>query len=275
MNLFEREPNITINRKNAMPLRVRSLINQNWSSKPHRLLGSASARVRARLISNVMIFGDIHYLDDDDGYFDLYVRHLCLNNRLYQYNLTGNFRPTTRVRLSGQASIGRIKQNDAFVPYSSNPDFNDLLLPRTSLDGTLETSNLAARLTARLSPQLSLRLRMKYADRDNRTPIDFYTPVITDLLQRPETPNRPYSLKRSRYSAELSYRAHPSVSFIAGKAMKTAAAWIWATRSEQIWVCTLLLAGTIMILIFPARQTPAPLPGGPTHRTVSRPGVLA
>ena len=144
------------------------------------------------------------------------------DSKFHQFSLTGSFRPTKRVRLSGQASIGRITQNDAFLPYSINPDFAELQLPRASLDGKLNTStiNLATRLTANLSSRLNLRLRMKFDDRDNRTPVDFYTPVITDLEQRPETPNRPYSFKRSQYWADFSYRVHPSVSLNGGAKQK-------------------------------------------------------
>ena len=140
------------------------------------------------------------------------------DSKLHRFSLTGSFRPTKGVRLSGLVSIGRITQDDAFLPYSSNPDFAHLQLPRSSLDGRLDTStiNLAARLTARLSSKLNLRLRMKYDDRDNHTPVDLYTPVITDLEQRPETANRPYSFKRSQYWAEVSYRAHPSISINGG-----------------------------------------------------------
>ncbi len=142
------------------------------------------------------------------------------DSKLHRLSMTGSFRPTTKVRLSGQASIGRITQDDVYLPYSINPDFEDLQLPRSSLNGKLDILSLAARLTARLSPKLNLRLRLKLDDRDNRTQVDLYTPVITDFAQRPETPNRPYSFKRSQYWAEFSYRAHPSVSINGGANQK-------------------------------------------------------
>ncbi len=162
------------------------------------------------------------------------------DSKFHQFNLTGSFRPTKKVRLNVQGSIGRITQNDAFLPYSINPDFVDLQLPRLSLGGKLDTStiNLATRLTARLSPKLNLRLRMKLNDRDNRTPVDLYTPVITDLELRPETPNRPYSFKRNQYWAELSYRAHASVGINAGvkqKNFKRTLQSVRETRDSTWW----------------------------------------
>jgi len=144
------------------------------------------------------------------------------DNTFYQFNLTGSFRSTHKLRFSGRAAISRAKQNEAFLPYSSNPDFDDLTLPRTSLGGKIDTStlNLAAGLAARVSRSLGFNLRLKVDERDNKTPVDIYTPVITDLDQRPDTPNRPYSFKRNQYSAELSWRARPFVSLRAGLKQK-------------------------------------------------------
>jgi MtrB/PioB family decaheme-associated outer membrane protein len=142
------------------------------------------------------------------------------DSNFYQLNFTGSFRPNTRVHLSAQASIGRITQDVEFIAYSINPDFDDLEPPLASLNGELHTSSLGAKMTARLSPKLKLFLGMKYDDRDNRTPTDFYTPVITDLVLREETPNRPYSFKRSQYSAQVSYRTYTSVNFNAGAKQK-------------------------------------------------------
>ena len=159
------------------------------------------------------------------------------DNKFHQFNLTGSFRPSASVRLSGQASIGRMTQDQVLVPYSVNPDFDDLQLPRTSLNGKMDTSSLAARLTARLSRQFSLYLSSKYDNRDNRTPVEFYTPVITDLLQRTETPNRPYSFTRSDYSAEFSYQASSPVRFIAGAKRKNFKRTLQSVREtkDSIW----------------------------------------
>lgn len=138
----------------------------------------------------------------------------------YQFNFTGSFRPSAKVRLNAHASIGRITQDVEYTAYSINPDFDDLEPPSASLNGAMDTSNLGAGMTARLSSKLSLLLNMNYDDRDNRTPIDFYTPVITDLVPREQTPNRPYSFKRSQFSAQFSYRTYTSVNFNAGAKQK-------------------------------------------------------
>ena len=135
-----------------------------------------------------------------------------------QFNFTGVFQASPSVRISGNAAVGRIKQDSNFLPYSINPDFDGLLLPRQTLAQKIDSStiNLASRLTSRLTRKLKLTARIKIDERDNRTPVLVFTPVITDLVPRPKTSNRPYSFERNRFSAELSYRANNSVNILGG-----------------------------------------------------------
>lgn len=136
----------------------------------------------------------------------------------WRLGLTGSFNPRPGLRMSAQASFGRNRQDDPLLPYSINPDFDGLALPRTSLGGDVEVSsvNLGARLGARLSRKLDLNLRVKLHDRENRTPVDGWTPVVTDLVQRPETLNRPYSFERRQYTLDLDYRLGAATRLNAG-----------------------------------------------------------
>jgi MtrB/PioB family decaheme-associated outer membrane protein len=131
-------------------------------------------------------------------------------NKFYQFNLSGNYYFTPKISMSGQAAMGRLKQNEPFLPYTSNPVYGDLPLPRASLDAQLDTStyNLSGKLYARLNNKLSFTARGKWDERDNKTPVDIYTPVVTDLVTIKPRYNRPYSYKRQLYSADLRYRAH-------------------------------------------------------------------
>jgi len=131
------------------------------------------------------------------------------DNEYYQFNLSGAFIVSPRVRLSGQAAVGEMSQNDPFIPYSFNPDFSDLVLPRGSLDGKVDTStlNLVGKLSARLNSRLSFTARAKWDERDNKTPVETYTPVVTDLIVSSSRINRPYSFERQQYSADLRFRA--------------------------------------------------------------------
>lgn len=132
------------------------------------------------------------------------------SNEFYQVNLSGALAFTPRIRLTGQASVGRLTQDDAFLPYTINPKYSDLPLPRSSLDGQVDAStyNLTGKLYARLNNRLSFTARGKWDERDNKTPVDLYTWVVTDLVPVKPRYNRPYSYKREQYSADLRYRAH-------------------------------------------------------------------
>lgn len=131
------------------------------------------------------------------------------DNKFHQVNLSGSYAFTPRIKISGQAAMGRLKQNDPFLPYSINPNYSDVPLPRESLDGRVDTStyNVTGKLFARLNNKLSFTARGKWDERDNKTPVDMYTPVPTDLLATPGRYNRPYSYIREQYSADLRFRA--------------------------------------------------------------------
>ena len=144
------------------------------------------------------------------------------DNEFYQFSLSGAFAITQRIRLSGQAAIGEMSQDEAFLPYTINPSYSDLVLPRTSLDGKVDTStyNLSGKLSANLNHRLSFTARGKWDERDNKTPVDSYTPVVTDLLPVAPRYNRPYSYKRQQYSADLRWGAFRVLRLSAGGRQK-------------------------------------------------------
>jgi len=111
-----------------------------------------------------------------------------------------------------------MKQDDPLLPYSINPLYSDWPLPRASLDGKIDTStlNLAGKLTARLARRLNLVARIKRDERDNKTAVDLWTPVITDLVPKPERPNRPFSFKYDKYELELRWRARNRIRLTGG-----------------------------------------------------------
>ena len=139
-------------------------------------------------------------------------------NKFHQFSLSGALAITSMVRLSGEAAFGRLKQNDPFLPYTINPLYSDLPLPRESLNGKLDAStyNIAGKLFAKLSRKLSFTARGKWDERDNKTPVDMYTAVVTDLLPTAARYNRPYSYERQKYSADIRYRAHRMIRLSAG-----------------------------------------------------------
>jgi len=162
------------------------------------------------------------------------------DNNYYQFNLVGAYSPGPKIRLSGLAAAGRMTQNDPFLPYTTNPNFNDLPLPRSSLDGRVDTStlNLAGKFSARLARRLDLSARIKLDEKDNRTPVELYTPVITDLVLKQPRPNRPYSFKREIYDLSLRYRARRAIRLNAGlrrENLERSLQSVEETREDTFW----------------------------------------
>lgn len=140
------------------------------------------------------------------------------DNDAYRFDLTGAWAPNPALRLSGSAAIGRMEQDDPLLPYSINPSFSDLPLPRLTAAGRIDvgTIDLAGKLSARLGRRLDLTARIERDERDNETPVDIWTPVVTDLIEGQPRPNRPYSFERNRASLALRYRPATSLRLQAG-----------------------------------------------------------
>jgi MtrB/PioB family decaheme-associated outer membrane protein len=133
---------------------------------------------------------------------------LAPDNSFYQFDAAGAWAPTTRLRLSASAAVGRMDQDELLLPYSISPNFGDIPLPRLTTEGRIDvgTVNLGGKLTARLTPRLVFTAHLRRDERDNETPVDLWTPVTTDFVERDPRPNRPYSFERDRASLTLRYR---------------------------------------------------------------------
>lgn len=143
---------------------------------------------------------------------------LMPDNEYQQFSLSGAVRITDWLRFNGKLSSGEAEQNDSFLPYSINPEYEDRPLPRESLNGKLETSmyNIAGRLSARLSKGLDLTASYKSSERDNKTPSDSYEPVMFEIYPRPARSNRIYSYDRSLSKVSLRWRARYNLRFLGG-----------------------------------------------------------
>ena len=82
-----------------------------------------------------------------------------------------------KARLTADASYGQWTQDDAFIPFSSNPAINapfdttDLShLPARSLDGKIAVLSLSSTLSVRPARGLGLSARFRRYDLDNQTP---------------------------------------------------------------------------------------------------------
>jgi len=133
------------------------------------------------------------------------------DNSYWQVKAYGAWNFTRTTRLTANASYGQMKQNDALLPYTVNPDLLvEIPVPLASLDGKVNTSMFSARLTSRLARPLNLAVNYTYNDRNNKTPRAVYPYIGGDSQdQRPYEEGRinlPYSYTKQRADAILTYR---------------------------------------------------------------------
>ena len=112
---------------------------------------------------------------------------------------------------------GQGKQNEAFLPYTSNPNIATGALPVYSLRGQVDTGNYAISITAHPIPRARIRFSYRYDERDNTTASNDWSRVIADVFPSGETEqNIPYSFKRERLSVAADARILKSVRVAAG-----------------------------------------------------------
>lgn len=130
------------------------------------------------------------------------------DNRMQQVSLSGGYRfDTWDSGLSFSAAAGRATQNDVLLPYTSNDNLTTVPLPRTRLDAEVDKRNFAIAASASPLDKLRIDARFRYDRRENNTPIESWTRVISDTFNSGETEeNVPYGFKRSNLSMDASYR---------------------------------------------------------------------
>lgn len=145
------------------------------------------------------------------------------DNSFQQVTLAGSYAiPDYRTYLSASASFGSIEQDDAFLPYTTNANLDPGSPPRANLAGEVDTASYAFSVTSDAIRRARLSLSYRYDERDNGTPQDVYTRVITDsfVSNDPET-NIPYSYERSTLLASAEYRLLDTLRISAGYDRRT------------------------------------------------------
>jgi MtrB/PioB family decaheme-associated outer membrane protein len=135
-----------------------------------------------------------------------------------QLLLTGNYRTTALdTSITFSAAMGRGKQDDTLLPYTTNPNVITTPLPRSSLDATIDTTNLQLTVVSRPFPQARVKLAIRYDERDNKTSQLPWARVIADSFLSGETEfNVPYGYERLRLNASADYRLFDTVRASAG-----------------------------------------------------------
>lgn len=137
-------------------------------------------------------------------------------NQFHQVSGAGGWSFAGNMRLDGDLAFGRMTQDDTYLPYTVNPVLAATItqpLPRSSLDGRIDTTVGNLRLSGRPTDQLRWDATVRYDDRDNQTPRDEYVYIGGDsLAQNTGTTssfrrfNEPMSYKETKYRGDVGYR---------------------------------------------------------------------
>ncbi len=141
------------------------------------------------------------------------------NNSAHNLSVSLGYMLSEQTRLAGTVSLGRMIQDDDFLPYTVNPNLTDstglnppLALPRSSLDGEVNTIHATLGVTTRLTQNADLKAAYTYDNRDNQTPVDTYLTIPNDSIDQGTTAdararrNRPYSIQTHKVELEAGYR---------------------------------------------------------------------
>lgn len=145
------------------------------------------------------------------------------DNRFQQLSLSGSYRfPQHRTVIAFSSAFGQIKQDQDFLPYTSNLNLNASALPRNNLDGQVDTTNLAISLTSNALKKVRVKLAYRYDERDNQTAIDLWNRIVVDTFTTAESvSNTPYSFERSSLNLSADYDLFKTVRVSGGYDRKT------------------------------------------------------
>lgn len=134
------------------------------------------------------------------------------DNLFNQVSLSGSWRSRGSLAVSGRLAVGRMEQDENFLPTTTNGSLGASGPPRGDLDGKVDTRKLDLRVTGQPVSGLTARAEVFHDERDNRSPRDDYVQVVTDSLVSDARTNRPYSYERKGAEAELDYRVSSRIS---------------------------------------------------------------
>jgi MtrB/PioB family decaheme-associated outer membrane protein len=169
---------------------------------------------------------------------------LAPDNEFHEVFGTVGYQFTPLIRASGELAMGRMTQDQSFLPSTANPTLAVAALPTASLDGHVDTLDATLRLTAAPMERLRLAASLIRNERDNKTSSLQYQQVSTDMFVGPLRANMPYSFTRDRAKLEADWRGNGGWKLAGGidydalertlqETQKTNETTIWARGSVQ------------------------------------------
>lgn len=144
-------------------------------------------------------------------------RALAPDNLFHQLILSAGYQISDKTRLSGDISMGRMEQDEDFLPATINSNIVPPALPRDSAEAQVDTLHGNIRIISSISDKLRLNADYNYSDHDNQTPQSLYTWVTTDaFVNTTQRTNQPYSFTRQKAKLGADYRFSTTTKLTAG-----------------------------------------------------------
>ena len=142
---------------------------------------------------------------------------LSPDNEAHQVTLSGSWLLPASTTVNGQISLGRMRQDQKLLPYTTNAAIATSPLPRSRADAKVDTTDVNLRVTSSPIQKLTVEGELRYNERDNDTPEDVYDYVVTDLFVSSEPAgNTAYDYQRFNYKLRGEYRVLPRTRLRAG-----------------------------------------------------------
>jgi MtrB/PioB family decaheme-associated outer membrane protein len=129
------------------------------------------------------------------------------DNQFHQVLASAGYQFSDRTRATADVAMGRMSQNENFLPSTQNRLLAPGQLPGSSLDGRADTLNANLKLNSAVTDKVRLTAAYLHNDRDNRTSQAAYPSVATDMFVGLPRTNLPYSFKQEKWSLLAEYKA--------------------------------------------------------------------
>ena len=139
------------------------------------------------------------------------------DNQFHQVAANLGYQLAERTRATADIAVGRGTQNQQFLAPTLNGTLAVPALPRTSLDGRVDTINANLAVNSAVTDRLRLKAAYIYNDRDNQTPQSTYSWVTTDMFVAPsQRTNLPYSFTQDKAQLRADYKVAERTTTSAG-----------------------------------------------------------
>jgi MtrB/PioB family decaheme-associated outer membrane protein len=138
------------------------------------------------------------------------------DNQMNQLSLFGNYR-FSNLNLQARFSYGLLKQDQSFLPYSSNSTLDTGALPTNNLNGEVKVFSSHFKALYRADKSWRLSLNYLFDEHDNNTQVETYQHVLSDsVLLADNATNRAYSFNKEQIKLKSQWRFSSQSKLVVG-----------------------------------------------------------